>query len=153
MNIEYNSAKTQRFVNANVMKIWKYICKIVNAYETCVACFHLFIKYPYLLACQPFIIHKWHNKAQKHENSKGSKENKKWKGTLKTLEGCKNVKVENRGEGDERTPPSPRFRQEYLFFRSANCHRRAAVGHCFIVCVKCCRMVDSVPIWHTISIL
>ena len=37
--------------------------------------------------------------------------------------------------------------------RSANCHRRAAVGHCFIVCVKCCRMVDSVPIWHTISIL
>ena len=29
--------------------------------------------------------------------------------------------------------------------RSANCHRRAAVGHCFIVCVKCCRMVDSVP--------
>ena len=33
------------------------------------------------------------------------------------------------------------------------CHRQAAVGHCFIVCVKCCRMVDSVPIWHTISIL
>ena len=59
------------------MKIWKYICKIVNAYVTCVACFHLFIKYPYLLACQPFIIHKWHNKAQKHENSKGSKGNEK----------------------------------------------------------------------------
>ena len=37
--------------------------------------------------------------------------------------------------------------------RSAKCHPRAAVGHCFIVCVQCCRMVDSVPIWHTISIL
>ena len=23
----------------------------------------------------------------------------------------------------------------------------------FIVCVKCSKMVDSVPIWHTISIL
>ena len=23
----------------------------------------------------------------------------------------------------------------------------------FVVCVQCCRMVDSVPIWHTISIL
>ena len=23
----------------------------------------------------------------------------------------------------------------------------------FIVCVQCCRMVDSIPIWHTISIL
>ena len=37
--------------------------------------------------------------------------------------------------------------------RSANCHRRAAVGHWISLCVKCCRMVDSVPIWHTISIL
>ena len=31
---------------------------------------------------------------------------KKLKGTLKTLEGCKNVKVEVRGEGDERPLPS-----------------------------------------------
>ena len=37
--------------------------------------------------------------------------------------------------------------------RSANCHRRAAVGHWISLYVKCCRMVDSVPIWHTISIL
>ena len=37
--------------------------------------------------------------------------------------------------------------------RSAKCHQRAAISHCFIVCVQCCRMVDSVPIWHTISIL
>ena len=28
--------------------------------------------------------------------------------------------------------------------RSANCHRPAAVGHCISLCVKCCRMVDSV---------
>ena len=75
------------------MKIWKYICKIVNAYETCVACFHLFIKYPYLLACQPFIIHKWHNKAQKHKNSKGSKGNEKMGRHTKTLEGRQNVKL------------------------------------------------------------
>ena len=49
MNIEYNSAKTQRFVNTNVIKIWKYICKIVNACVTCVACFHLFITFRCLI--------------------------------------------------------------------------------------------------------
>ena len=27
-------------------------------------------------------------------------------------------------------------------------HRRAAVGHCFIVFVQCCRMVDSIPRWQ-----
>jgi hypothetical protein len=37
--------------------------------------------------------------------------------------------------------------------RSAKCHRRAAVGHWVSLCVKCGRMVDSVPIRHTISIL
>ena len=37
--------------------------------------------------------------------------------------------------------------------RSVNCHRRAAVGHWISLYVKCCRMVDIVPIWHTISIL
>ena len=29
---------------------------------------------------------------------------------------------------------------------------RAAVGHWISLCVKCCRMVDSIPIRHTISI-
>ena len=37
--------------------------------------------------------------------------------------------------------------------RSAKCHRQAAVGHWISLCVKCCRVVDSVPIKHTISIL
>ena len=37
--------------------------------------------------------------------------------------------------------------------RSVKCHRRAAVGHWISLCVKCCRMVDSLPIRHTISIL
>ena len=32
--------------------------------------------------------------------------------------------------------------------RSANCHRRAAVGHWISLCVKCCRMVDSIPRWQ-----
>ena len=34
-----------------------------------------------------------------------------------------------------------------------NFDRQAAVGLGSIVCVQCCRMVDSVPIRHTISIL
>ena len=53
---------------------------------------------------------------------KAVKRMKKLKGTLKTLEGCKNVKVVVRGEGDERPPPSLRFRQEFeqnLFFQKA----------------------------------
>ena len=37
--------------------------------------------------------------------------------------------------------------------RSAKCHQQAAVGHWISLYVKCCRMADSVPIWHTISIL
>jgi hypothetical protein len=37
--------------------------------------------------------------------------------------------------------------------RSAKCHRQAAVGHWISLYVKCCRMVDSLPIWYTISIL
>ena len=32
--------------------------------------------------------------------------------------------------------------------RSAKWHRRAAVGHWISLCVKCCRMVDSVPRWR-----
>jgi hypothetical protein len=31
--------------------------------------------------------------------------------------------------------------------RSAKQHRQAAVGHWVSLCVKCCRMVDSVPRW------
>jgi hypothetical protein len=31
---------------------------------------------------------------------------------------------------------------------SAKRHRRAAVGHWVSLCVKCCRMVDSVPRWR-----
>ena len=30
---------------------------------------------------------------------------------------------------------------------SANCHRQTAVGHWISLCVKCCRMVISVPRW------
>ena len=30
--------------------------------------------------------------------------------------------------------------------RSTKCHRWAAVGHWISLCVKCCRMVDSIPI-------
>ena len=30
----------------------------------------------------------------------------------------------------------------------AKCHRQAAVGHWVSLCVKCCRMVDSVPRWQ-----
>ena len=37
--------------------------------------------------------------------------------------------------------------------RSPKCHQQAAVGHWTSVCVKCCRMVDSVSIKHYISIL
>jgi hypothetical protein len=29
---------------------------------------------------------------------------------------------------------------------SAKCHRQAAMGHWISLCVKCCRMVNSVPI-------
>ena len=32
--------------------------------------------------------------------------------------------------------------------RSAKWHRQAAVGHLVSLCVKCCRMVDSVPRWR-----
>ena len=32
--------------------------------------------------------------------------------------------------------------------RSAKQHQRAAVGHWISLCVKCCRMVDSVPRWR-----
>ena len=32
--------------------------------------------------------------------------------------------------------------------RSPKRHRRAAVGHWVSLCVKCCRMVDSVPRWR-----
>jgi hypothetical protein len=32
--------------------------------------------------------------------------------------------------------------------RSAKQHRRAAVGHWVSLCMKCCRMVDSVPRWR-----
>ena len=31
---------------------------------------------------------------------------------------------------------------------SADRHRQAAVGHCVSLCVKCCRMVDSVSRWQ-----
>ena len=31
---------------------------------------------------------------------------------------------------------------------SAKWHRQARVGHWVLLCVKCCRMVDSVPIWQ-----
>ena len=31
---------------------------------------------------------------------------------------------------------------------NAKWHRRAAVGHWVLLCVKCCRMVDSVPRWR-----
>ena len=37
--------------------------------------------------------------------------------------------------------------------RSAKCQKASSGSLGFIVCVQCCRMVDSVPIWHTISIL
>ena len=36
---------------------------------------------------------------------------------------------------------------------STKWYRRATVGHWDSLCVKCSGMVDSVPIWHTISIL
>jgi hypothetical protein len=32
--------------------------------------------------------------------------------------------------------------------RSAKRHRRAAVGHWVSMCVKCCRIFDSVPRWQ-----
>ena len=32
--------------------------------------------------------------------------------------------------------------------RSPKWHRQAVVGHCFIACFKCHRMVDSVPRWQ-----
>ena len=37
--------------------------------------------------------------------------------------------------------------------RSAKCHRKATVGNWISLCVKCCRMVDSIFHMYTISIL